>query len=67
MAMGNNGTFKPSQCSSCSRNDSEVTEFTTGPGYSLCEECVEICRLIVAQIKADYESLEGKTAKARFA
>jgi len=64
--MENSGTSQPSRCSSCSRTENEVTKITAGPGYNLCDACVEICKLIVAQIKAEYESLEGKIANARF-
>jgi ATP-dependent protease Clp ATPase subunit len=66
MTNGTGGTYEPSKCSSCSRSENEVGTFTAGPGYYLCEECAEICKLIVAQIKTDYENFERKSAKTRF-
>jgi ATP-dependent Clp protease ATP-binding subunit ClpX len=44
-----------SKCSSCSRNGNEVKISAAGPGYYLCDKCVEICEQIIAEFEKDSE------------
>ena len=45
-----------SKCPSCSSSESEVKTFTAGPGCYLCDECIEICKKIIAEFEKDSEN-----------
>ena len=59
MITENCGSDEPPQCSSCFRSEGEVKTLTAAPGYCLCNECVEICERIVAELEKSFESLSA--------
>lgn len=42
-------------CSFCLKPDTEVTRLVAGPGVYICNECVELCALLIAQQPASGE------------
>lgn len=36
-------------CSFCNKDQSEVAKLVAGPGVYICNECVDLCNLIIAQ------------------
>ena len=56
MNKENCGSDGPPKCSACFRSENEVKALTAAPGYRLCDECVEICEQIVAELEKGFES-----------
>jgi len=56
---------KHSSCSFCGKNQSEVRKLVAGPSVHICDECVELCRNIVAQEVDPGEKAKTKAAKAK--
>ena len=40
---------KTASCSFCSKNQDEVGKLVAGPSVHICDECVELCRSILAE------------------
>ena len=40
------------RCSFCGRGASQVGQLVPGPGVNICDQCVEICRQMLAQVAA---------------
>jgi hypothetical protein len=57
---------KHSSCSFCGKNQSEVRKLVAGPSVHICDECVELCKNIVAEDAdvSDSDKAE-KAAKAK--
>jgi hypothetical protein len=57
---------KHSSCSFCGKNQSEVRKLVAGPSVHICDECVELCKNIVAE-DADVSDSDKakKAAKAK--
>lgn len=55
---------KPTICSFCGRNETEVSKIISGPGAFICDKCIHLCMSIVDQKKGDVEmaSLDEKGA-----
>ncbi len=44
-------------CSFCAKHKDEVAKLVAGPGVYICDECVSLCGLIIAQdLKPDFGS-----------
>jgi len=46
---------KSAQCSFCGRHDFEVERLIAGPGVAICNQCVELCRSLLASEAAEGE------------
>ena len=53
---------KHSSCSFCGKNQSEVRKLVAGPSVHICDECVELCKNIVAQEVDPGEKAKTKAA-----
>jgi hypothetical protein len=56
---------KHSSCSFCGKNQSEVRKLVAGPSVHICDECVELCKNIVAEDADVSDSGKAKAAKAK--
>ena len=56
-------TVKPESCSFCSKSRNEVRKLVAGPSVHICDECVELCRSIVAEDRQE-ESRRASDAPA---
>ena len=56
---------KHASCSFCGKNQSEVRKLVAGPAVHICDECVELCKNIVAQEADASESRKTQAAKAK--
>jgi hypothetical protein len=55
---------KPAVCSFCGKNQSEVCKLVAGPAVYICDECIELCKNILAEELADGEQSKSKSARA---
>jgi hypothetical protein len=55
---------KHSSCSFCGKNQSDVRKLVAGPSVHICDECVELCKNIVAE-DADVSGKAKNAAKAK--
>jgi hypothetical protein len=52
-------------CSFCSKSQAEVRKLIAGPSVHICDECVGLCKDIVAQEIDDRKAAKRKTAKSK--
>ena len=52
-------------CSFCGKSQHEVRKLIAGPSVFVCDECVELCKNIVAQEVDPGEKAKTKAAKAK--
>jgi ClpX C4-type zinc finger protein len=52
-------------CSFCGKNQSEVRKLIAGPSVHICDECVELCKNIVAEEEDVGDSDKTKAARAK--
>jgi hypothetical protein len=56
---------KPVVCSFCGKNQSEVRKLVAGPSVHICDECVELCKNILAEELDINDKSRTKSAKAK--
>jgi ClpX C4-type zinc finger len=61
---------KQVSCSFCGKNQTEVRKLVAGPSVHICDECVDLCKNIIAQeteggIEAAVKSAKGKAKENR--
>jgi hypothetical protein len=52
-------------CSFCSKHQGEVRQLIAGPSVHICDECVELCKDIIAQEIDTGDGVKRKTAKTK--
>jgi ClpX C4-type zinc finger len=52
-------------CSFCGKHQTEVRKLVAGPSVHICDECVELCKNIIAEDTESGEESEAKSAKAK--
>ena len=53
------------QCSFCAKRPEQVKKMVAGPRVYICDECVELCTLIIACDVKDHPELEDSSGKVR--
>ena len=56
---------KPTVCSFCGKNQSEVRKLVAGPSVHICDECVELCKKILTEELDAGEKGKSKAAKGK--
>jgi len=51
-------------CSFCGKNQREVRKLIAGPSMHICDQCVELCKNILAEEAGDAEGSETKSGRA---
>ena len=50
-------------CSFCGKHEDEVARVFTGPAVAICDECVEMCNQIGAEIREKAADKPGSSAR----